>query len=246
MHHTISTTAHPAFGPMAGRRNFDGVPLQNRLLASLDPAGLEALKPHIETHRLDQDEVLFEADQPPSHVYFPDSAGVSLACVLDGRMTVAGTVGREGMVGVGIFLGQETSLLRASTHLAGMSRRMSTTAFKQLATADGPLHHLMLGYTNAFLGQIIETQRCNALHRVEQRCARWLLVTSQRADATEFPLAPELLALVIGTHAAGVLAGLRALEQRGLIEYDRSHVRVLDVRALEDAACACTRMIRGS
>jgi len=235
--------ARPAFGPLSGQVSLDDTPPRNRLLASLDPTELEALKPHLETWRLEQDDVLFEANETITHVYFPESVGVSLIEDYNGRRTMAGTVGNEGMVGIGVFLGQDESALHASTHLAGTAHRMTAATFRRMATAAGPLHQLMLGYANAFLTQIIETHRCNGAHRVEQRCARWLLLTCQRADAVEFPLALESLALVIGVKPGGVLLGLRSLQRRGLIEFRHSHVRVFDRRALEENACECARTV---
>lgn len=239
MLHPPGVTAPSGLDSRTSAIDFDAAPLRNHLLASLDPPALAGLRPYMETLHLEQHEVLFEANAPLSHVYFPDNAGVSLVNVAESGTSMAGTVGCEGMVGIGAFLGEDRSSLRASTHLAGTSRRLTVAAFRQLLAASGPLHRLMLRYTHAFLSQIIQTQQCNSSHPVEQRCARWILLTAERADAMEFPLSPEELALVVGVHRGGVLLGVRALEQRGLIEYRRSRLQILDRRTLGEIACKC-------
>ena len=239
MQHADDVVANTGFVPFSARVSFDDLPPRNHVLASLNARLLASLKPHVESYRLAQDEVLFDAGQTITHVYFPVNAGVSLVNVIGGRLTLAGTVGCEGMVGIEVFLGEASSPHRASTHLAGTSWRLSADVFKRFSAAAGPFHRSMLQYAHAFLAQVIETHRCNVAHLVEQRCARWLLLTSRRADAPEFGLELDLLALVMEVRTGAVSLALRALEQRGLVEYRRNRVRILDRGALEEAACTC-------
>ena len=217
---------------------------RNYLLASLDRAGLSAMKPHLETIRLEQDEVLFESDSVLAHVYFPETTGISLLSTKEGRTMIAGTVGREGMVGLGVFLGQVTSTLRASVHVAGVARRMTAAAFQRLAAAPGPLHQLVLQYTSTFLGQILETHRCTVAHTVDRRCANWLLLTSERAQTLDLPLDMEVFARVVGVQREAIGVSLRSLQRRGLIDYNRSRIQLLDEAGLEEVSCKCFRTFR--
>lgn len=216
---------------------------RNSLLSSLSPPALAELRPHLETVRLELGDVLFDAHQTVTDVHFLESAGVMLTSVDQGRTTSAGTIGCEGMLGVGIFLGVDTSFLRAATYLPGTARRMNAAAFRRLATGSGPMHEIMLEYSHSFLTQVIAEQRCNSAHDVVQRCARWLLLTSQRAGVAELPLDLDLLALAIAAQRGGVSLGVRALEQSGLIDCRDGRVYILDHRALAEAACACARTI---
>ena len=243
MHHTGGGLRGVVFDPVSGSLIGDDSHPRNRLLSSLSSPSLAELRPHLETVRLELGDVLFDAHQTVTDVHFLESAGVILTDLDQGRTTSAGTIGYEGMVGVGVFSGLNTSSLRAATYLPGTARRMSAAAFRRVTTVSGPMHRIMLEYAHSFFTQVIAEHRCNNAHDVVQRCARWLLLTCQRAGAAEFPLDLDLLALAIGAQRGGVSLGVRTLEQRGLIDCHDGCARVLDHRGLADSACECTRMI---
>lgn len=222
----------------------DHAAIRNSLLASLDRDAFFAVEPHLETMEVELDHVLFEPGDVVAHVYFPETTAVSLINVRDGRTTIASTVGWEGMVGLEVFLSQPTSAFRAAVHVAGTARRLTATAFQQFAALPGPLHQLVLLYTSRFLAQILETQRCGAAHTVEQRSAGWILLMADRGHTLDLPLDLELFARVLSVHRAAIAVSLRALQRRGLIDYHRQHLRVLDPAGLEDVACPCTQLRR--
>jgi CRP-like cAMP-binding protein len=202
------------------------------------------MEPHLETMQLALDHVLFEPGGVVSHVYFPETTGVSLLSIKDGRTTMASTVGCEGIVGLEMFLNQPTSAFRASVHLAGVACRMTATVFRQLAASPGPLHQPVLLYTSRFLAQILEAHRCNAAHTVEERTADWIRVMSERGQTLELPLDLELFARVLSVHRAAVAVSLRALQRRGVIDYHRQQLHVLDHSRLEALSCKCTQVGR--
>ena len=221
-----------------------GVPARNRLLASLPAAELERLRPHLETVRFEQRELLFDAEQPIRHVYFPETTVVSIVSTLrNGNAVEVATAGCEGMAGLSVFLGTDTSSTRAFAQVPGVAWRLDATAFAELAST-GPLHLLMLRYTEAFLTQVAQTAACNGAHLVEERCARWLLMTHDRVDGDEFPLTHEFLAFMLGVRRAGVTVAMRALQDAGLVRYSRGWVTVVDRTGLERTSCECYRAVR--
>ena len=217
----------------------------NRLLGALPPAALQALQPHFEHISLELREPLFEPHVPISHVYFPETAVVSLTNVLrDGSAVEIGTTGREGMVGLPVFLGEEAGGMRAFAQIPGMALRIEAAVFARLAGPSGPLHTLLLQYTHAFLTQVAQTAACNSAHLVEQRCARWLLMTHDRVDGDEFPLTHEFLAFMLGVRRAGVTLAMGGLQDARLVHYVRDRVTVADRAGLEHASCECYEVVR--
>jgi CRP-like cAMP-binding protein len=222
----------------------DGVP-RNRLLAALPPAELARVRPHLEALRLESGQVLFEAETPIVHVYFPETAVVSVVSALrQGGAVEVGTAGCEGMAGLPAFLGDDAPSTRVFAQVPGAAVRMEAGAFARLAGAPGPLHRLMLRYTQAFLIQVAQTAACNAAHLVEQRCARWLLMTHDRVGGDTFPLSHEFLATMLGVRRPGVTVAMRALQDAGLVDYVRGHVTVRDLPGLEAASCECYGVVR--
>jgi CRP-like cAMP-binding protein len=162
----------------------------------------------------------------------------------EGGTVEVGTAGREGMAGLPVFLGVRRSSIRATVQIPGVAARMDAELFAQLATADGPLHRAMLRYTDAFLTQVAQTAACNGAHLVEQRCARWLLMTHDRVEGDEFPLTHEFLAFMLGVRRAGVTLAMRALQDAGLVSYTRGRVTITDRAGIERASCECYRTVR--
>lgn len=219
--------------------------LRNRLLAALPPGEFARVRPHLETLTLEAGQVLFEAGAPVRHVYFPETAVVSVVSALrQGGAVEVGTAGCEGMAGLPAFLGDNAPSTRVFAQVPGAAARMGAAAFADLAGAPGPLHRVMLRYTQAFLVQVTQTAACNAAHLVEQRCARWLLMTHDRVAGDAFPLAHEFLAAMLAVRRPGVTVAMRALQDAGLVGYARGRVVVRDRAGLEGASCECYGVVR--
>ena len=217
----------------------------NGLLDALPAAELEALAPHLERVELAQREGLFEPDLPIPYVYFPETAVISLTNILrDGGTVEIGTTGREGMVGLPVFLGADVGTVRAFAQIPGTAVRMESGAFTRLAGALTAFHGLLLRYTHAFLTQVAQTAACNGAHLVEQRCARWLLMTHDRVEGDEFPLTHEFLAFMLGVRRAGVTLAMGGLQDARLVSYVRGRVTVADRAGLERASCECYGVVR--
>ena len=214
-------------------------PMRNHVLSSLRPRDLAAIRPHLKTGRLREHQVLLDMERPVGHVFFPESSIVSLTSIEANRTLAVGTVGVEGMVGLGVFLGEPVSIVRATVHAPGVARRMRGPTFKRLVRQLAGFREAMMSYTRSFIVDLNRRENCGRAHTVEERCARWLLVTSDRVGDVSFPLALEFLALMVGVRRAGVTAGLRALQDRHLIHYDHGRVDILDRRGLEHATCEC-------
>lgn len=228
----------------AGTIQFDDIPVRNQLLSALAPHDLATLKPYFETVHLRRRTVVCCTGESSRRVVFPESAVVSLVNTLrDGRALGVGTVGREGMVGLHVFLGDGTAPIKAVVHVPGAARSMDALVFKGLAESSGPFHRVMLRYTQAFLTQTTQTAVCNGAHLLEERCARWLLMTSERVEANKFPLTHELLAFMLDVRHAGVALAMLALEDKKLIRYGHGRVEIIDHIGLEKAACECYQTV---
>ena len=220
-------------------------PVRNRLLASLPAADLAALRPHLRIATLELRDVLFEQEKPIRAVWFPETAVVSLTSTLrEGGTVEVGTAGREGIAGLEVFLGDETSTVRAIVQINGTAYRMDAATFSRLSCSAGPFHLALLRYTQAFMTQVAQTAACNGAHFVEQRCARWLLMTHDRVDGDELPLTHEFLAFMLGVRRAGVTLAMRALQDAQLVRYSRGHVTITDREGLERASCECYGTVR--
>jgi CRP-like cAMP-binding protein len=178
-------------------------------------------------------------------VYFPETAVVSLVNSLsDGRMVETATVGRDGMAGLPAFLQAGAPSPQAFVHVPGSARRMDATTFRRMSGAPGPLHDVMLSYTLTFLTQVAQTAACNGSHLLEERCARWLLMTAERAGVRAFPLTHDFLSFMLGVRRAGVTNAMRSLQDRHLIRYVRGRIEILDDVGLERASCECYGTMR--
>jgi CRP-like cAMP-binding protein len=223
------------------------IPVRNLLLGSLPADEFPRVRPYMDAVRLEQGEQLFEAGTPVRHIYFPESAVISLVSTLtNGAAVEVATVGREGMVGLPVFLADDVSFVQTFTQIPGVLWRMDAEIFTRLASPPGALHGMLLGYTRAFLAQIAQTAACNATHLIEERCARWLLMTHDRVEADAFPLTHEFLAFMLGVRRAAVTLAMRDLQEAGMVEYDRGRVALVDRMKLEAAACDCYRFVRAN
>jgi CRP-like cAMP-binding protein len=221
------------------------LPQRNRLLGALPRAELTALLPHLELVQLENQDTFLEPAGPIDFVFFPETAVVSFVSTFDNGGTVeVGTAGCEGMVGLPVFLGEPISTVRWFTQIPGTASRMDAATFARLAAAPGTLHRMMLRYTQTVLTQVSQTAACNAAHLVEERCARWLLMTHDRVEGDEFPLTHEFLAFMLNVRRAGVTLAMRALQDAGVVHCTRGRVKVVDRAGLERASCECYHVVR--
>lgn len=219
--------------------------LGNRLLDALPAHERDYIHPLLERVALPHRAVLHDLAQPITDVYFPESCVASVITTLRKGDTIeVGTVGSEGIAGLPIFLGDSSGTLRTIVQVPGTAYRVSVGAFAEIAAPTRPLHQLLLRYTSAFLMQVAQTAACNSEHRLEQRCARWLLMTHDHADRDDFPLTHEFLAFMLAVRRPGVTVAMHALRDAGLVQYTRGSVQIIDRSGLEDASCECYDVVR--
>jgi CRP-like cAMP-binding protein len=221
-----------------------GAEATNALLAALPRRDYQRLLAELELVQLAHGEVLYEPGERLQHVYFPNDAAVLLLVVVEEKALAVGLVGREGIVGIPLVLGSDVSAVRALVQGTGTALRMKTAALRE-ALAECPLLlRELTRYACAKLVQARQTAACNRFHRVEQRLARWLLMTHDRVSAERIQLTHEFLAGVLGVRRVGVTNAASALQGRGLINYRHGEIRILDRRGLEAAACGCYQLVK--
>ena len=220
-------------------------PPANRLLAALPKREYQCLLPNLEQFPLVFREILYEPGGPIRNVYFPTSGVVALLAAIEDRATLeVGLVGREGMVGVPIFMGVKTSRDRAVVQAAGSAMRMKATAFRRECDKLSSLPRLLQRYTYLRLTHIAQGAACNRFHPVDARVARWLLTTHDRIGADEFRLTQEFLSNMLGVRREGVSKAASTLQQKRLINYNRGALTILNRAGLEAVACQCYRIIK--
>ena len=218
--------------------------IANRLIAALPADEIALVRSSLERVELAQRDVLYESDEAIRHVYFPETAVISLMNNFSNGGTIeVGTVGREGMAGLPAFLSGPTSTARAVVQLPGTAYRLDARSLRDVAGPGRPLHTLLMRYTHAFLAQVAQTAACNSAHLVDERCARWLLTTSDRVDGDDFPLTHEFLAFMLGVRRSGVTVAMRTLKDSGLVKYTRGRVTIVDRDRLQGASCECYGMV---
>lgn len=217
----------------------------NRLLAVLPARDYERLRGGLEPVTLTYGEVLHEPGQQMRHVYFPGDCVVSLLTVVEGhRALEVGLVGREGMVGSRLALGITQSSVRALVQGTGSAVRMGAARFMKVFRESPALQRTLLQFTDTLMNQLSQTAACNCFHVVEERLARWLLMTRERLPTAEFHLTHEFLADMLGVRRVGVTTAASSLQRQKLIRYRRGNIRILDQKGLEAAACACYQHVR--
>jgi CRP-like cAMP-binding protein len=222
-------------------------PRANRLLAALPPAEYAALAPHLAPARWRAGEVIYRPGAPLRDAYFPLTGVASVvATMADGALVDAGTIGREGLVGLAAFHGVDTSPLAVVGQVPGAAARLPVAILREAARPGSRLHALLGRFTQALYVLAAQAGACNRLHPVERRCARWLLLTQDRVGADTFPLTHELLGTMLGVTRVSVTLAAGALQRAGLIAYRRGVVTVRDRAGLEAAACECYAVIAGA
>jgi CRP-like cAMP-binding protein len=218
---------------------------RNRLIAKLPAEERERLATALDVVSLTVKQPIAEPRQPFSHVYFPLSGLISLVIELqDGDVVEVGTVGNEGMVGVPVLLGADESPTRVFAQIAGESARMKAGAFVEHLKSSPALAQLLQRYAQVMMNQISQTAACNHAHAIEQRMARWLLMTHDRIGENEFPLTQEFLAQMLGVRRPSVTVVAGMLQQAGFIRYSRGRMTIVNREALEAASCECYRIVR--
>ncbi|HEX8069325.1 MAG TPA: Crp/Fnr family transcriptional regulator [Pyrinomonadaceae bacterium] len=220
-------------------------PVNNRLLAKLPKKEYQRLLPQLEPVTLAFGKILYEPGATIHHVYFPADSIISLLAEVADRSTLeVGIVGNEGMAGISVFMGMNTSRNRAVVQGAGTAMRMKAAALRHETTRVGSLHRLLLRYTHSVLTQVSQSAACNRFHQVNARLARWLLMTRDRLGTDEFRLTQEFMSNMLGVRREGVTGAARILQQDKLISYSRGWIEILNRAGLAAAACDCYRIIK--
>jgi len=220
-------------------------PLQNHILEALPPAVKDRLFPHLAMVALKRGEVLSEVGAQLRQVYFPTDCIVSLLYVLEnGTSAEMSVVGKEGAIGVSMFIGGETTTTRSVVMTGGTAYRLSGRRLKQEFERHGDLLHILLRYTQSLLTQMAQTAVCNRHHSIDQQLCRWLLLSLDRLTSNKLMVTQELIANLLGVRREGITAAAGKLQKLGVIEYARGQITVLDRPRLEALSCECYALIK--
>jgi CRP-like cAMP-binding protein len=220
-------------------------PRDNHLLAALPAPDYERIAPALELVQMPLGEVIYESGVRMSHVYFPTSSIVSLLYVMEsGASAEIAVVGNDGVVGISLFMGGETTPSRAVVQSAGQSYRLKADLLKAEFNRYGPTMHLLLRYTQALITQMTQTAVCNRHHSVDQQLCRWLLLSLDRLPSSELVMTQELMANMLGVRREGVTEAAGKLQTDGLINYSRGHIKVIDRPGIEARVCECYEVVR--
>ena len=220
-------------------------PTQNHLLAALPHEVQDRLFPHIELISLPLGKVLYESGDALRHVYFPTDSIVSLLYVMEnGASAEISVVGNEGLIGVALFMGGESTPSRAIVQSAGSAYRLLGQRLKDEFNRHGELLQLMLRYTQSLITQMSQTAVCNRHHSIDQQLCRWLLLSLDRLPSNRLVMTQELIANMLGVRREGVTNAAGKLERAGAIKYARGHITVLDRSKLEELCCECYAVVK--
>jgi CRP-like cAMP-binding protein len=212
----------------------------NRLFSLLSDADYERLRPHLSHVVFDYRKSLYEASRPIDHVYFPIDGVASLVITTaDGSGAEIGTIGNEGFVGLPVCLGDREAPSSVYVQVPGSGLEIDARLFRRELERSPTLNQIMLRYAHAFFNQVAQSAACAHLHRVEQRCCRWLLMTRDRMPSGDFLLTHEFLGMMLGVRRTTVTDVMGVLQRAGLIRYRRGHVTILDHEALQQRTCEC-------
>lgn len=220
-------------------------PRDNQLLAALPDTEWQRWRPQLEWVDMPLGQVLYESGHTLRHVYFPTTAIVSLLYVMeDGASAEIAVVGQEGIVGISLFMGGESTPSRAVVQSAGQGFRLKSQAIKEDFNRGGPVMHLLLRYTQALITQMAQTAVCNRHHSLDQQLCRWLLLSLDRLQGSELVMTQELIANMLGVRREGVTEAALKLQKLGLISYARGRITVLDRPGLEKRTCECYEVVK--
>ncbi|MFY9317221.1 MAG: Crp/Fnr family transcriptional regulator [Burkholderiales bacterium] len=220
-------------------------PDQNHLLAALPGAEFERLAPDLELFAMPLGMILYEPGGQMQHAYFPTTSIVSLHYVMEtGASAETAGVGNEGVVGISLFMGGDTTPSSAVVQTAGHAYRLASNVLKREFSRAGLMRSLLLRYTQALITQMFQTAACNRHHSVEQQLCRWLLLTLDRIPSRELVMTQELVASMLGVRREGITQAAGKLQQAGYIRYRRGHISVLERSGLETLACECYGVVK--
>jgi len=220
-------------------------PSQNHLLAALPKAELEFLLPHLELSSMALGEMIYEPGMQLQHAYFPTTSIVSLHYVMEsGSSSESAGVGNEGMVGISLFMGGNTTPISAVVQTAGLAYRLDRRILKKAFDRGEFLQQLLLRYTQAIITQMSQTAACNRHHSVEQQLCRWLLLTLDRMPTNDLIITQELVAGMLGVRREGITEAAGNLQRAGFINYRRGHISVLNRIGLENNVCECYAVVK--
>ena len=222
-----------------------GDPRQNKVLGALHPAERERIFPHLQLVPMPLGKIVYESGDALRHVYFPADCIVSLLYVMrDGASAEISVVGNEGLVGVALFMGGETTPSRAIVQSAGKAYRLIAKRLKLEFNRHGQLQLLLLRYTQALITQMAQTAVCNRHHSVDQQLCRWLLLSLDRLPSNQLTMTQELISNMLGVRREGVTAAAAKLQHLGVIRYSRGKITVLDRPKLEELCCECYAVVK--
>jgi CRP-like cAMP-binding protein len=217
----------------------------NQLLAALPDAEWQRWLPELQAVEMPLGQVLYESGNTLSHVYFPTTSIVSLLYVMqNGASAEIAVVGNEGIVGIALFMGGESTPSRAVVQSAGRGLRLNAKMLKDEFNQNAPVLHLLLRYTQALITQMAQTAVCNRHHSLDQQLCRWLLLSLDRLQGDELVMTQELMANMLGVRREGVTEAALNLQRAGLIRYTRGHISVLDRAGLEQRTCECYAVVK--
>jgi CRP-like cAMP-binding protein len=220
-------------------------PVGNWLLDALPAADYERLLDDLKPVTCSLGDVIYESGGEMKYVYFPTTSHVSLLyTMINGSTAEMGLVGNEGVVGIALFMGGETTPNRAVIQGSGEALKLKAKALQYEFSRGGEFQHLLLRYTQALITQISQTAVCNRLHSIEQRLCRWLLMTRDRVRSDELQMTQEFISHMLGVRREGVTTTAGSLQQLGLISYVRGHIRIVDRTGLETHACECYAVVK--
>ena len=220
-------------------------PQQNSLLAVLPESVRERLYSHLMSVEMPLGEALYEVGTQLEYVYFPTTSIVSLLYVMeDGSSAEIAVVGKEGILGIAMFMGGESTPSRAVVQSAGHCFRLNAKILKKEFNQAGPLMHVLLRYTQALITQMSQTAVCNRHHTIHQQLCRWLLISLDRLPSNNLIMTQELIANMLGVRREGVTEAAGKLQRAGLIHYNRGHITVLDRKGLEAESCECYQVVK--
>jgi CRP-like cAMP-binding protein len=241
---SMATTSGAGRSPSANPTDRRGDE-RNSLLSQLSGSAYERLEPHLETVELARNQTLWEPDVTIRSIYFPRGCVLSVLVMLEDEGPVeAATIGREGLLGVPVALGADSTSSKTIAQVSGPAVRLPAALFRTALDEDAELRGIVLRYAQALLEQTSQSVACNRRHSMDERCARWLLMTHDRVGADRFQLTQAFLAFMLGVRRASVTVAAGMLQQAGLIKYSRGNVTILDRPRLEEASCECYGAVR--
>jgi CRP-like cAMP-binding protein len=223
----------------------DPTPQQNRLLAGVTPEEMARLQPGLQPVTLPLGKVLYESGEKLDFIYFPTTAIISLLYVMEnGGTAEIGVVGNDGLIGIAIFMGGDTTPNRAVVQSAGRGFKMKSQLMKDEFTRGGRFHNLCLRYTQALITQISQTAVCNRLHSVDQQLCRWLLLSHDRLPTDRLIMTQDLIANMLGVRREGITHAAKRLQNEGYISYVRGDMTILNRKGLESQVCECYKVVQ--